>query len=101
MSKNPETKFKEKVVEILDEIPGVWILKTQERARRGVPDLLICIRGRFVAIELKTDEGEVDPLQEVILQRIRQAQGLAFVTSPSRWPAHLQMIRDILRKGDF
>lgn len=43
----------------------------------GIPDLLCCIRGRFVAVEVKTPEGKLSPLQERNLDRIANAGGVA------------------------
>lgn len=61
----------------------MWVLKTQELARQGVPDLLLCVRGRFVAVELKSKKTgyKVTPLQEHNLMRIRECGGLSFVVT--------------------
>mgnify|MGYP006391053515 CR=1 FL=1 len=49
----PETKFQNRVLKDLKKLDNLWVLKTQEKTRKGVPDLLICANGKFVAIELK------------------------------------------------
>lgn len=48
----------------------------------GIPDIIACIDGRFVAFEVKTETGRLTKLQEVTLQKIRDAGGHAYkVTS--------------------
>ena len=45
----------------------------------GIPDVIACINGRFVAFEVKTETGKLSRLQEVTLGRIRDAGGKAYV----------------------
>lgn len=48
----------------------------------GIPDVIACYRGRFVAFEVKTTTGKLTKLQEITIQRINAAKGQAFkVTS--------------------
>lgn len=48
----------------------------------GLPDIICCIDGRFVAFEVKTDTGRLTKLQETMIRKIRAAKGEAFkVTS--------------------
>ncbi|GHU87536.1 hypothetical protein FACS1894202_02000 [Clostridia bacterium] len=48
----------------------------------GLPDLICCINGRFVAFEVKTPVGKLTKLQEITIQRIKAAKGEAYkVTS--------------------
>jgi len=48
----------------------------------GIPDIIVCYNGRFVAFEVKTESGRLTKLQEITIQRIRDAKGAAFkVTS--------------------
>lgn len=44
---------------------------------RGVPDLLCCIHGYFIAIEVKTDTGRLSELQKMSITRIEESEGLA------------------------
>ena len=48
----------------------------------GLPDVICCYRGRFVAFEVKTPTGKLSKIQGITIQRIREAKGEAFkVTS--------------------
>jgi len=43
--------------------------------RRGAPDLTVCARGRFVAIETKAPDGVQSPIQKATQQLIEAAGG--------------------------
>jgi len=48
----------------------------------GIPDIIACIRGRFVAFEVKMASGRLTKLQEATIQKIKDAKGKAYkVTS--------------------
>lgn len=48
----------------------------------GLPDIICCIGGRFIAFEVKIPTGKLTKLQEVTITKIRAAKGEAFkVTS--------------------
>ena len=56
----------------------------------GLPDIILCLNGRFVAFEVKTPSGKLTPLQESTLTKIMKAKGCAYkVTS-------LQEVKEIL-----
>jgi len=47
----------------------------------GLPDIIVCYRGFFLAFEVKRDaKQKTKPIQEYILGRIRKAGGVAFRT---------------------
>ncbi len=45
----------------------------------GIPDIIACIHGRFIALEVKTQKGKTTPLQEAAIRKIRSSGGFAFV----------------------
>lgn len=85
MAKKPETLFKERVLPLIKALPNTWAVKIQQVAIRGTPDIIACVNGHFVAIELKTDIGKIDKLQQYTLGSIKNANGLAYVVSPKNW----------------
>ena len=92
---NPETKFKKKVLEDLKTLPieDIWYFKSQEVAVRGIPDLILCVRGKFVAVELKVD-AELELLQSYNLTRITRAGGIAMVATPKNWKDIFEYIKE-------
>ena len=79
----PEKKFEGKVRRFLDNL-GAWHLKTYSDGvqRSGVPDLLCCVNGYFVAVEVKSETGRPTPLQIWNIEKIREAGGIAMVLYP-------------------
>lgn len=86
--KKKETSFAEKVDTDLKRCFGkrVVIINVQQKTKRGDADRVICLNGKFVALELKTEEGSPDTLQLIKLLEIRAAGGLAYLVKPSNWP---------------
>lgn len=76
----PEGRVKAKVVLAL-KASGHWYTysTTHGYGRSGIPDLLCCVGGRFVAIECKANGNTPTPLQKRELDRIQLAGGAAFV----------------------
>jgi hypothetical protein len=100
MAKKPETVFKERILKRLEELPNTWALKTQERSKRGIPDLLLCMDGLFVAIELKkSDKDDPDPLQEWNLDCIVKAGGVAITCYPENWVAVFNYLKKLAGKS--
>lgn len=97
MNVESESHFKDCVIRDLRSVPDTWFYKTQEVGRKGIPDIIACIKGKFVAIELKREGNKPTPLQDLTLTRIRATKGLAFWTSPSQWPEHRKMLDDLYR----
>lgn len=61
----------------------------------GVPDLLVCCNGRFVAIEVKAENGKVSELQKHNIQEIKQAGGIALSVKPSGFDDLKKLILDL------
>jgi len=57
---------------------GAWVVKTIATTKNGTPDILACLRGRFIGIEVKKPGGKPSPLQRVQLRKIREAGGIGF-----------------------
>jgi Holliday junction resolvase len=47
--------------------------------KAGVPDIIACLNGRFVGIEVKRPGGIVSPLQQYNIDEIHRSGGVAFV----------------------
>lgn len=93
-----EKKFEEKVKALLKE-RGAWFLKTWGGGfqRSGIPDLLICYKGSFIAIELKAEKGVVSALQDRELRLIRDAGGMGFIARPSHYEDLVHLLDSIDR----
>lgn len=80
MASGPEKRIENKIKRYLDSI-GAYYIKTHGNmfSKAGTPDILACIKGRFVGIEVKQPGGVVSKLQEANIRLIQNAGGVAFV----------------------
>lgn len=81
-----EKQFQNEVVQFLKS-HNIYHLKIWGGGfqKAGIPDLLCCIRGKFVALELKTEKGTPTVLQKYNLYKIQEAEGYARVLRPSEF----------------
>ena len=76
----PEGKVKAKVKKVLKELGAYYSMPIGGGfGNAGVPDFLICYKGRFIAIETKAKGGKPTALQVKNLNEITQAGGWALV----------------------
>lgn len=80
MASTPEAKVKLAVVKLLKQY-GVYFFfpATHGYGRSGVPDIICCIKGKFLAIECKAGKGEPTELQKREMNQIQTAGGMAMV----------------------
>ena len=80
MASTPEKKVKDQVVKTL-KANGVYYFfpATFGMGRSGVPDIICCVEGRFLAIECKAGKGVTTALQDNELRKIKEAGGMALV----------------------
>lgn len=67
---------------------GCWFVKYWSDGKftqNGVPDILACVGGCFVGIEVKASNGRPSELQLYNIRQIRKAGGYAWVVYPSGW----------------
>lgn len=78
-----ESEITRKIQRYLASVDGWWGFKVLGGGAqmRGVPDIVGCYRGRFVALEVKRPAGlgVVSELQRLRLRQIGEAGGLAVV----------------------
>ena len=77
-----ETRFKIKVLKKLKKLPRSWWYKTVAVSVAGIPDVIGCLNGMFVALELKPENRAPTLLQSFVLAKIREAGGYARVLHP-------------------
>lgn len=81
-----EKNFQKKVLAKLKTLPNTWFYKASDRVKNGIPDIIACVNGRFVAMELKRSKGfPLTPLQRHTLENIRKAEGWGLEVNPQNW----------------
>jgi hypothetical protein len=80
MSITPERRVKNAVAAVLT-ARNAWYCypATAGYGRSGVPDFLVCYRGRFIGIECKAEGNTTTALQDREIAAIRAAKGDALV----------------------
>lgn len=80
MAATPEKKVKAKVVEILKAHGAYYFFpSTFGMGRSGVPDIVCCYKGMFLAIECKANGNKTTALQDREIEAIKAAGGVAVV----------------------
>ena len=92
----PESKVKAKCVDIIKKYKGYYFFPAQNGyGRAGIPDIVGCYRGRFIAIECKAGKGTTTRLQERELQSIRDTGGVALVVNENNLHDVERALKDI------
>lgn len=97
-----EKTFENKVKRFLKD-NGAWVLKYWGGAaytKAGIPDLLVCLNGYFIGIELKASKGRISDLQRYQLRLIEQAGGIGFVLYPEQFELFKNFV-GYLKSGDI
>jgi len=73
-----EQDYQKKIVKAL-EAKGAYVVKVVAATKKGVPDILACYRGHFLAIEVKTPltRANVSKLQDYNLDLVSEAGGIS------------------------
>ena len=93
MATTPESKVKKLVTARLKALGAYYFYPvTGGFGRSGVPDIVCCLRGRFVGIECKAGKGKVTALQQRNLDLIAKAGGIATVINENNIDEELASI---------
>ena len=78
MAATPEKKVKDAVTKILKQRGAYYFFPvTGGFGRSGIPDIVVCYKGNFVAIECKAGHNKPTALQEAEMKKINDARGIA------------------------
>jgi len=80
MAKTPERAVKDKVVTQLKALGAYYFYPvTGGFGASGVPDIIVCYKGRFFGLECKANGNKPTPLQQLNIDKINDAGGIALV----------------------
>jgi hypothetical protein len=76
-----ENQLVDKIKAYLKTVDGLFFWKEHGgyMDTAGIPDIICCYKGRFVAFECKAENGKPTVLQEATIRQIRKAGGVAEV----------------------
>lgn len=94
MARTPEGKVKDKVVAILKEHGAYYFFPaTGGYGRSGVPDIVCCFHGRFIAFECKAGKNTVTALQRREMAAIEAVGGITYVITENT----IQLVSGVLK----
>ncbi len=71
-----EQQFQKKIITRFENM-GAYVVKTISTNKRGCPDLLICLDGKFIGIEVKVGYNKASKIQLHNLNSIINSGGVA------------------------
>lgn len=91
-----EKQFENKIKKHLTE-HGIWHVKyfANGFTKSGIPDILACANGHFLAIEVKAENGKPSALQLHHVEKIKQSGGHAVIVKPSQFDELKQLIQEL------
>ncbi len=93
----PEGKVKKQVKKILDDLGAYHFSPMMDGyGRSGVPDIIACYKGRFLAIECKAGDNKPTLLQLRNIESIKHNGGLAIVVNEGNIGALLALVKEIV-----
>lgn len=89
----PETILQKKIRSYLEN-KGAWVVKYHgnEFSEIGVPDLLVCYKGKFIGLEVKVKPNKPSKIQEAQIKNIIYAGGIALVIDDTNWKTLIDQI---------
>lgn len=87
-----EKDIQKDIIKYLNSLNNVYYVRVTHSSKNGVPDLILCINGNFIAIEIKRLNGKVSQLQKLNIDKIKQANGKAYIVYT------LQEVKDIVTR---
>jgi penicillin-binding protein-related factor A (putative recombinase) len=79
------------VTSVLKDINGLYFFVKEAAAIRGIPDIIICYHGRFIAWELKRSQKVAESwrdgheLQKYNIKKINESGGIARIVYPENF----------------
>lgn len=92
-----EKNFENKVKRYLKE-NGVWYVKYFENGvtKAGVPDIIACVNGWFIGIEIKASKGKPSEIQKYQQKQIRKSNGVSLILYPDKFELFKSFVQHLL-----
>lgn len=95
----PESKVKQACVKIFKEHGVYYFFPVMNgMGRAGIPDIICCVNGKFLAVECKAGKGKTTALQDRELAAIKEAHGVALVINESNLTLLGETIKELLHE---
>lgn len=91
---NAETKIMRDIVEYLNKERIFNFRINADSTTVGLPDLMVCYKGRMVGLEVKTPTGKPTEIQRAVIEEITRCGGFG------GFPTSVEDVKEILKKID-
>lgn len=94
-----EKQFEKQVKEFLKS-HNIWFTKIWGGGfqKAGIPDIIACVNGHFVAIEIKGPNGKATELQKYNIKKINECNGTGVILYPEQFETFKLIILDLLHR---
>lgn len=94
----PEKLFENKIKKELIK-RKIWHVKffANGMTTSGIPDLLCCVNGLFVALEIKSERGKPSKIQLWQIKEIQKSGGIAVVVYPKDFNMIIKLLNGLER----
>jgi len=65
--------------------------------KSGIPDLILCVNGIFVTVELKAPNGHASELQKMNTARINQSNGIGIILFPDGLEKFKEIMKGVIQ----
>ena len=92
-----EKIYENKIKSYLKSI-GAYFIKTHgdRFSKVGTPDILACVNGHFVAVEVKAENGKPSELQLYHIEQIQKAGGYGIILYPKDFEKFKKDVENLL-----
>lgn len=93
-----EKTFENEIKKFLSSLPNTWHFKywAGPYSKSGIPDIIACVNGHFVGIEVKAPNGHPSELQKRNIRLIQNAKGYASIVYPKDFEKLKQELKELL-----
>lgn len=64
--------------------------------KSGIPDIIACVNGLFLAVEVKASRGRASELQKLNVSRINAAGGVAVILYPEGFGQFKELLKGVI-----
>jgi hypothetical protein len=64
--------------------------------KSGIPDLILCVNGVFISVELKAPNGRPSELQKMNTARINQSNGIGIILKPDGFEQFKEIMKGVI-----
>lgn len=93
-----EKQFENQIKAFLDMLPNTWYFKywAGPYSKAGIPDIIACINGKFIGIEVKAPNGRPSELQKRSVRLIQESKGIGYILYPKDFESFKNDMRKLV-----